>query len=230
MRLIRHRFRESAPTSLDAAGKPGDRWVPLRRPKSNLRDLGGLPTGGESVRRGRVFRSASLHELGDADVATLLALRIQTIVDLRVPRECKPRFADTHAWAGTVPNKVSIPLKATGAWSGKQYYRLVARPHLGTIRRFFSVFEDPANYPVLFHCVHGKDRTGIMAALLLLSLGTPRELVTADYMLSAASGLVRLAWIEAVYKKVDAAGGIDGFLDACGVGADCRARVARNLF
>ncbi|KAJ2046327.1 hypothetical protein IW146_008438 [Coemansia sp. RSA 922] len=43
------------------------------------------------------------------------------------------------------------------------------------------IFADPCAYPILFHCQHGKDRTGIVAMLLLGILGVDEEVIAADY-------------------------------------------------
>ncbi|KAJ2764341.1 hypothetical protein IWQ57_005200, partial [Coemansia nantahalensis] len=49
------------------------------------------------------------------------------------------------------------------------------------------IFADPCAYPILFHCHHGKDRTGIVAMLLLGILGVDDQIIAADYAQSAAN-------------------------------------------
>jgi protein-tyrosine phosphatase len=52
------------------------------------------------------------------------------------------------------------------------------------IGEIFQRLADPAQLPTLIHCTAGKDRTGLVVALLLLTLGVPEETVLADYTLS----------------------------------------------
>jgi hypothetical protein len=87
-------------------------------------------------------------------------------------------------------------------------------------RDFFVVLAEGKNYPVLFHCSAGKDRTGILAALLLDLLGTPREVIYDDYLHSmriTSKLKVDKEWLDAVFRAVDAEGGTEPFLKARGV-------------
>ncbi len=59
------------------------------------------------------------------------------------------------------------------------------------IRRALSVFAHPANLPTVVHCTHGKDRTGLLTALLLLLLRVSEAAVVADYERSEAELRVR---------------------------------------
>lgn len=58
------------------------------------------------------------------------------------------------------------------------------REHAGQFRRLFELLGDERSYPVLFHCAAGKDRTGVVAALLLAVLGVSQEEILADYLLT----------------------------------------------
>ncbi len=65
---------------------------------------------------------------------------------------------------------------------------------------------DADKYPVLIHCAHGKDRTGLAAALILACAGVPDEAIVADYVASLEGGgvelcrrdLVRASWLAGV--------------------------------
>jgi protein-tyrosine phosphatase len=99
-------------------------------------------------------------------------------------------------------------------------------------RDFFAVLAREDSYPVLFHCSAGKDRTGILTALLLEMLGTPREVIYDDYLHSmriTPALKVDRTWMDAVFEAVDARGGIEPFLESCGVSREQRDRVRRNL-
>lgn len=206
-----------------------ERTISLQDQEANLRDLGGLPASGGAVRSGLIYRSAALCKLTKSDVTTLATLHLHSVIDLRQAHEITPKSADNPALLLTVARALRLPLSAHGALSGRGYYQLVLRQHPQEVRRFFEALADPRNLPLLFHCAHGKDRTGVMAALLLLSLGTPRESITADYLESHATGAVHRHWIEAAYAEVDRAGGIGPFLSLCGVTPETFAHVRTNL-
>jgi hypothetical protein len=57
------------------------------------------------------------------------------------------------------------------------------------IARALRIVADRRNHPVLLHCSHGKDRTGLTVALILALVGVPRALIVADYHLSESHGL-----------------------------------------
>lgn len=167
----------------------------------NLRDLGGLPVaGGGVVRRGCVYRSAELCGLTDADHVRLGELGIGVVYDLRNDGErvARPnrlpagiqlieRGAPSAAVerAITVEEQIasrSFPERDDVYFTGV-YVDMFER--LGPeIRRVLELALDSPERPLLFHCAAGKDRTGIVAAVLLGILGVAREDVVADYVLS----------------------------------------------
>jgi protein-tyrosine phosphatase len=60
----------------------------------------------------------------------------------------------------------------------------IALERFEEIKAIFQSFIQPGVFPLLVHCTFGKDRTGIVAAMLLFALGVPEETIYADYMLS----------------------------------------------
>jgi protein-tyrosine phosphatase len=167
----------------------------------NFRDLGGYPTRhGRPVAWGRVYRSDSLADLTDADLNRLHGLRLHTICDFRLDAERlqKPNRLPDHHGIGlyAMPfaprgvmdmwrrlNKNAITADEVVA-ALKSHYRLFAMDHAKDFRRVLDrVLADNA-LPLLIHCASGKDRTGFMAAMLLLTLGVPREAIVRDYVLS----------------------------------------------
>jgi protein-tyrosine phosphatase len=169
---------------------------------SNFRDLGGYgSTDGRRVRWRRVFRSDALR-LTEDDVLLLRdEVRLRTIVDLRAP------FEYGHQEGGGKPAYV-VRLSAVGA-------RRVSLPMVDetrvrrqatdrrpiAARRYLKMFEqgaeafgaalrliaDAEQHPLVFHCAAGKDRTGILAAVLLGLLGVDDHTIVADYALSQAN-------------------------------------------
>jgi protein-tyrosine phosphatase len=84
----------------------------------------------------------------------------------------------------------------------------------------FHTLADPQAYPVYFHCTFGRDRTGVLGALLLLALGATPEDVMADYMLSQSSVGAYPESLQAVLDDIAARGGVEAVLNAAGVGSD----------
>jgi protein-tyrosine phosphatase len=150
----------------------------------NLRDIGGYPVaGGGQVRWRTLYRSDALHQLGSAGLARL-ALR--SVVDLRTQLEAE--YAPSPL-AGLPARLTHVSLIGPD---------LPAEPlELGEIYRFIVTQRGPAvaeaigalcaggAFPALVHCSAGKDRTGIVIALVLALLGVPDEVIAADYAFSS---------------------------------------------
>lgn len=164
----------------------------------NFRDLGGYRTsGGYTVRTGRVFRSGHLAQLTDRDLHTFASLGIRTVVDFR------PRAEQDMFGVDRLPPDVDyteIPIgdpAAASAWSRavaqgdftslpdlREANRLLLRNHSTEFRRLFALVLDTDRHPLVFHCIGGKDRTGLGAALVLTALGVPWATVIQDYLRS----------------------------------------------
>lgn len=164
----------------------------------NARDLGGFAAaGGRRVVTGRLFRAGSLHEMTDADRAILDALGVRVVVDLRTDLE---RARHPYTWSGDV---VRAPLVtedlvrsvharfAAGIitdaeledwWTPAGVFR-APEEHAATIGAIFRTLLG-SDHGILFHCRTGKDRTGLVAALILSALGVSHEDVMADFLLS----------------------------------------------
>ena len=170
--------------------------VPLQG-ASNLRDLGGWPAAdGRRVRRGMIFRSATLAHLTEADIAAIEALGIRTVCDLRGIAEAAHRPSRLPSRA----QRVHLPIEPTVGASlrdlmrreqttGEDVVDLLRRAYIDYGTRFlpayramFELLLEPDRHALLFHCSAGKDRTGLGAALVLIALGATRETVLADYL------------------------------------------------
>jgi protein-tyrosine phosphatase len=168
----------------------------------NFRDAGGYRTlNGRAVRRGRLYRSGSLAELADDDLETLSKLGLKLICDLRTPGEVArgPGRLTEALRAGYlnlpayVHNNYSDWLR-TALFRRHEldeviadgYLRLVDQ-HAPALGRAFKRLADADNLPALVHCTAGKDRTGVVVALLLAVLGVPEDTIVADYALSNAA-------------------------------------------
>jgi protein-tyrosine phosphatase len=164
---------------------------------ANFRDFGGYRTqDGRSLRWRQIFRSDELSELTDADLVALQELSLRTIVDLRSPREQEGK--ENRFPAGSTYRQIQIykrePLleymwvvlfrrHLLAAALGTNYINLAERraPVFGAAIRLLA---EPENLPLVYHCSAGKDRTGIVCALVLSLLGVPDDTIVADYSLS----------------------------------------------
>jgi protein-tyrosine phosphatase len=172
--------------------------------KLNFRDVGGHRTAdGSHVRRGMIFRSEGPASFGPVHREELSALGFRLVCDLRgaTEREKSPNDwigsarllnldinSDLRASPGELlttmgPNpSVDQLLRAT-----LHNYSLTPAALRPRLRSLIESIAD-AETPALIHCTAGKDRTGVLVALLLLALGVPEETVLADYLRSAVFG------------------------------------------
>lgn len=155
----------------------------------NARDLGGLPLGsGGSTRHGVFVRGDTLCDLTDDGRRSLLADGIRTIVDLRsadeLEREPNP-FRDIAGvrYEHRPLNDPGITSRISEIEDSTERYRVMLDGNGARIASIFEVLAT-AERTVLFHCFAGRDRTGIVAAMLLRIAGVPDDVIVADYALS----------------------------------------------
>ncbi|QLY28492.1 tyrosine-protein phosphatase [Nocardia huaxiensis] len=159
----------------------------------NFRDLGGYRSAdGRTVRWGRLYRSDSLGKLRDADWELFQGLGIRTVVDLRYPWEITRDGAVPEQHLFTYGN-FSIehrPYDQAGAdpeidpWRFlADKYAEVAADGFEEIRQVVELIAD-SDGPTVFHCTSGKDRTGLIAALLLSALDVDEDQILADFALT----------------------------------------------
>ena len=177
--------------AIDSAAEIGERRLPFVG-VNNFRDLGGYRTeSGAVISRGLIFRSDSPHNFTTADLEVFDALNIRVIYDLRRdaerdadpgPRPCVHRELPSGPVFATDVN--TLMDRADGErWLFEDYCRMleVAGRVFGDLFSQFAVCKDP----LMFHCMGGKDRTGMTAALLLSCLGVDRKCVLDDYELTS---------------------------------------------
>jgi hypothetical protein len=161
----------------------------------NFRDLGGLPTDDGGTTRPRVmFRSDALHHLLPSDVDLLVELGMRTIIDLRsaveLERTGRGPLADTdmrwlHAplsHGDAAAGRVLPPALAEGDL-GRHYVESLSE-RTETLAEVIEHLASPENLPAVFHCTAGKDRTGMVAALVLSLVGVPDDVIVHDYTLT----------------------------------------------
>lgn len=173
--------------SIDAA-----RRIPLIGCR-NFRDVGGYcASDGRAVRERRLFRSDALHLLTEEDLASIAPFGIRTVFDLRSPRELESYGIGDFYRAGAIHNHV--PFFGTAGEGARPqlpddpaelYLHMLDRGR-GAVAQVFLGLTEEDRYPAVIHCSAGKDRTGVLVALLLRVLGVPDQEIVADYALSDA--------------------------------------------
>lgn len=161
----------------------------------NFRDLGGYPTeDGGHLRWRRLFRADGLTQLTEDDCAILTKLGLATVIDLRTASEVgdRGRFpvetveVDYHHLPLTqsIPGTEEVPDWGEAEYVTARYAHLLkeGRP---SIARAITLLATEGSLPAVFHCSAGKDRTGVLAAVVLGGLGVPDEVIVDDYALSA---------------------------------------------
>lgn len=175
----------------------------------NFRDLGGYTTtDGRQIRWGRLYRSDALHRLNASDVEVFAGMGLRTVIDLRSQTEIddhgRAPEAAGRAWhhlpmldqvklappePGSEPERTEPPPPGEG-------YLAISERYSESIAQVFRLLGEPAAYPAVFHCTAGKDRTGILAALILDVLGVPDDVIGEDYGLTESVREKTMAWIE----------------------------------
>lgn len=174
------------------------RWVEFAE-IDNVRDLGGLPViDGGTTRFGVAYRSSTPQQLTEDDLGILIGpVGLHTLIDLRNPDEVV-REGYGRLTGSAAVRMVNLPVrKATGVAAtpaelvpdGRHYdlvglYRELLAGSGESIVTAARLIADVERHSVVFHCAAGKDRTGIVAAMVLDAVGVPAEAIAADYALT----------------------------------------------
>ena len=212
---------------------------------SNVRDLGGLRTcDGRMTRWGAVVRSDTPARLTEAGWSALYAYGIRTIITLRTYGMTEDELNFTSPYPDLVTVQVAIEditdkeflqkWAATDLWATPLYYQDALRRWPERHAAVISAVAQAQPGGVLFHCIRGNDRTGIIAMLLLALVGTTPDDMIADYelspdpvrdeLLARNHSSVRDA-IHSALAGLD----IDSYLSTGGVSQDDLAAVRKRL-
>ena len=177
----------------------------------NARDLGDLPTvDGRRTRRGSLFRSATLRYVTDAGWQQAYDAGVRTIIDLRNDDEVTPGAPNYSAMAGTATqppdprgpvthpgmSRVQVPiddvedvefwrmLNTEGLNGTPLYFTPFLRAKPGRCAAAVTAVARAGPGGVLFHCGAGRDRTGLVALILLALAGVTPDAIADDYELT----------------------------------------------
>jgi protein-tyrosine phosphatase len=172
----------------------------------NFRDLGGYATAdGRSTRWRTLFRSDGLYRLrGADDMSRVRQLGLKSVIDLRTEREQREQgifptddievtfhhlsIVDV-TWSDTETPKFDDEVEFL-VWG----YRDMLEIGSSRFADAMHVLAQTDSLPAVFHCAAGKDRTGVLAALLLSSLGVDDAQICADYGLTKDAMRRSIAW------------------------------------
>jgi protein-tyrosine phosphatase len=225
----------------------------------NIRDLGGYATDNGQTRWRAVFRADSLHRLDAEGVATLVEHRVRTVVDLRQPAELEKQPNPFATHPGVRYHNVSLfdaVIPPPGAADVLlEMYKLALANRGAALQSILTAIADAEDGAVLFHCTAGKDRTGIVAALLLSVTGVDHDTIVRDYAVTAqmiapmvdeliAGAKARGAVVESFRPMLasnpetmaaflehiaDTHGGTIAYLDSIGIDAEAQRRLRARL-
>lgn len=170
---------------------------------ANFRDMGGYAGHeGRHVKWRTLYRADSLAELTDADHELIRTLNVRLICDFRLdserdaaPDRLPPGYPLTHITLPFLPRGVGEMFSALRRGQLDEagvvrhvcaHYRCLPVEHLAVYRSFIDHLLNADNRPAVFHCTSGKDRTGMMAAIILLALDVAYDDVFEDYLLTNA--------------------------------------------
>lgn len=172
----------------------------------NFRDLGGYPTAdGRTTKWRTLFRSDGLYRLrGADDMSRVMQLGLKSVIDLRTEREQREQGIFPIDDIGVTFHHLSI---VDVTWSDTETpefddeveflvwgYRDMLEIGSSRFADAMHVLAQTESLPAVFHCAAGKDRTGVLAALLLSSIGVDDAHICADYGLTQDAMRRSIAW------------------------------------
>lgn len=154
----------------------------------NVRDIGGYPVEHGVTKWGTFLRGAGMENVTDRDAAFLYKYGIRTVIDLRTRSEFEINNTEylINTLASNGITHRSIPFFDDYNDITKHLYIHMVENGAKNIKQLFEYIGERLTYGgILYNCFMGKDRTGVLSALLLLLCGVSELDVLADYMVSS---------------------------------------------
>lgn len=184
----------------------------------NLRDMGGVPIAGGTLREGFVIRADDLALADEATAVGLVTGGLTAVVDLRSGVE----FANTgRGPLGRMPvayhhlpfmDSVGSSTQAGAeVLDQSTFAAMYIRMYESASARIVAALAVIATAPgtTAFHCAAGQDRTGVMAASLLLALGAEHDAIVEDYARTGANSSAIMARLAPVMRPMMEALGLE---------------------
>ena len=173
----------------------GKRLIQLEN-SINIRDIGGY-TGinGRKIKWRKVIRSEELAHLSDKDVDYFAALRLKHVFDFRNKSKSQrqadrlPKTAQYHLLPIFTSADMGLDHKdftQPGVVDEfmRHIYKIQTEDRAQCFAEVLKYLTEPSEFPILYHCTNGKDRTGFMTYLILSILGVPEDVIMSDYTLT----------------------------------------------
>jgi protein-tyrosine phosphatase len=169
----------------------------------NFRDLASADSS--RLKPGRLFRSDALSRMDDADWQLFLTLHVRTVVDLRTPEEVGD-YGRVRPDSDIEYHNLSIlktewdqnPLTqdiSVAQYLANRYLDLTAEGQT-ELRTAVGLLAEPAAAPAVIHCGGGRDRAGILSALILGLLDVSDDAIAVDYARSQEAAAKTAALIS----------------------------------
>lgn len=175
---------------------------------TNVRDLGGYTTlDGDTVKQGMIIRCGKLHNSDGSRKITEKGIT-EMRENLGVKSEIDLRKASTNENGGVTSSTLGedvnyffLPMD----YSGNMLEGTYSEDNVGSLRGVFEVLSKEENYPVIFHCAIGTDRTGMVAYCIEALLGMSETDIIRDYLYSnfgSIGGSRSVSSISSRYPKL----------------------------
>lgn len=166
---------------------------------SNSRDLGGAKTAdGKTIKYGMIYRSANLDSITEKGKKQLRMLGIKTELDLRGDTLTKSPLGDDVKFIN-IKGAYNV-----GHFKGIEFGYDANNEYIGYFCDELRACADESNYPMIFHCAIGRDRTGTLAAYLQMLCGVSVNDIYRDFELSHLSVAGALDNSRGMYAPFDA--------------------------
>lgn len=204
----------SEKTLVELENQDTSRYVDFKK-TTNFRDIGGLQTiDGKTIKSGKIYRSDNLSKLRKSEFLRFNSLEIENVIDLRTIAEAKekqdnlpnsvayfsmPIVSDQGDLMGQMKEKVlrGEVSEEESKELMKEFYSKIVTENIPLLREvIFKIIT--SEKPILYHCSAGKDRTGIVTALLFSIANVDRATIVDEYLLS---NYYRSSKIKSTLKK-----------------------------
>lgn len=198
-------------------------------PPANLRDLGGIAIGSGAIRAGFAWRADDLSLIDDASAQQLLEDGLSSVIDLRSVAEVEitgrgvlgsqPVAYHHVPFMASISQAVDDSTDRAGMWDQSRFAQMYIGLFENAAPQIVTALAVIAHSPgaTAFHCAAGQDRTGVLAAALLLCLDACPEDIAADYAKTGEN-------IDKVAQRVRPV--IEPVMARMGVNMDAAARAA----
>ena len=182
----------TTPEATPAPAAPVAITLPLS-PPANLRDLGGIAISGGTTRADFAWRADDLSMIDDASATRLMSAGLSTVIDLRSIAETEitgrgllgayPVAYHHVPFMASISSAVDHVADPSEMWDQSRFAQMYISLFENAAPQIVTAMAVIAHAPgaAVFHCAAGQDRTGVLAAALLLTVGADSDAIVTDY-------------------------------------------------